>query len=614
MQVLVTDALDAMEMNIRAFLTIAGEKAGNVGARIDSVSGTASIKHFKNAWTGAIDVEVKFPAMASATRLSKEELDRWTGYFLHELCHALYTDETAWHTAVRERIHVLVNALEDVRIETKFNHAAIAANSTKVLNALLSHCVAALPASYNPNDMKDLPWLLAMAGRVHVCGYNLPEAQAQLDKLSPAMSALVADVMAQVSKAQSTNDILDIVRALKARLAPKPGDKPEGDSGKGDKSKPEGEKQDSAPVDSDSETETADSGAAETVEAQEGDKPEEDSAAPAPVSSGAPNGEQGESGNSAGGSGDSDLTADFDQMRAVEMDPVSDEIKESAQGAKRNPVNASKESVMAEAIRKAQRSAGVARPAMESVWMKEPTASVAALSQNALRAGKLKAQVARVLKAADNETYERNRPSGRLDRSAMARIGAGQTEGVYARRTFSSGYETEITVLLDHSGSMSGAYAWAASTLALTIAQAAQSVGVKNDILSFSSTEFETVKATSETPTLPIVLKRLARLGLTAGGSTPLSSCMISATAKLAARAPNKRKILFVVSDGDCDSGGIMVRKACDYARRMDVETVALCIGIPSHDGFSLAVSCKPDDIASAGLGVLVRALERESA
>ena len=71
--------------------------------------------------------------------------------------------------------------------------------------------------------------------------------------------------------------------------------------------------------------------------------------------------------------------------------------------------------------------------------------------------------------------------------------------------------------------------------------------------------------------------------------------------------------MVFVVSDGDCDNGPKAIRKACEYAQRLDVETVALCIDVDPHDGFMLATRCNSNDIANAGLGVLVKALVREA-
>src|SRR5262245_55120862 len=145
------DALDAMERNIKVFMGMAGLKRGYVRARIDVHSGTAGIRHIGDSY-GARNVDGLFPALIGQTMLTTAELDWWTGYFLPERCHALYTSEIAWAQAVSERLHKLVNALEDIRIETKLNAAGIVGNSRHQLNALLDWVVNELPANYDPND------------------------------------------------------------------------------------------------------------------------------------------------------------------------------------------------------------------------------------------------------------------------------------------------------------------------------------------------------------------------------------------------------------------------------------------------------------------------------
>ena len=166
--VAIADVLNAIEDNIRLFLKIAGKTPGTITAQIDTHSGTASIHHFEIH--GKIDVTVNMPAATAQTRLTTAEVDRWIGYFLHELCHALYTDEHAWRTACMEGIHVMVNALEDIRIEAKFNKSGIACNSFDCLNKLLDFVISELPKDFDINNTRDLPWLFAMTGRVIVCG------------------------------------------------------------------------------------------------------------------------------------------------------------------------------------------------------------------------------------------------------------------------------------------------------------------------------------------------------------------------------------------------------------------------------------------------------------
>ena len=114
--VLLPDALHAMEKNLKGILAMAGIPFARLDVQVDTSSGTASVIHQKD-YLGRLVVNVFFPALPSTHRLTKDELDRWTGYFIHEICHPIYTDDVVWATACREGLQALVNGLEDVRIE-----------------------------------------------------------------------------------------------------------------------------------------------------------------------------------------------------------------------------------------------------------------------------------------------------------------------------------------------------------------------------------------------------------------------------------------------------------------------------------------------------------------
>ena len=587
-KIMIPDCLDAIKRNVEAFLVMAGETPGYIHVAIDTYTGTASIKHERNPYSKSINCTIYLPAMKAQAFLTKEELDRWIGYFIHELCHALYTDEKAWKLACVENLHAIVNGMEDVRIERKFNASGIAANSRELLNALLAWVVSELPKSYDPNDVKQLPWTLALIGRVKLCGYDLPEAMPHIAKLSPDMRRLCNGVMAKLDVAQNTMDVLQIARDLQTIMKPKakpegdkPEAKPEGDKPEGDK--PEGEAK------------------------PEGDKPEAKPEAK-------PEGEESEGESQAGSGGVP--TGDITQAKEIDLKPVS-EKQEAESKALVATLEAMPEATVIEAIRKAKQNAG--KPLHQ---IPEASRSAFDLMAESMKAAKLRAQVARVLKAEENETWDRGRAAGRLDRFAIARIGAGHVENVYAKRNVASGYETEIDVLVDASGSMGGSsksYGLspmrAATILGYVVAQAAQQVGVKCQVSMFTSNCAMpmVVKASGESASGRSVQKRFSKMSQGTPGSTPLTASIIHAATRLAARAPQKRKMVFVVSDGGCDDGPNAVRRACDYAERLGVETVALCIGIPPHGGFKLAVECSPNDIANAGLGVLVKALSREA-
>jgi Mg-chelatase subunit ChlD len=625
--ILITDALNAMERNIRVFLDIATGKAGTVTATIDIYSGTASINHEVNPATGKIDCKVRFPALPAQYRLSKLEMDRWIGYFVHELCHAIYTDENAWRDACKEHLAAVVNGLEDVRIEREFNRSAVATNSTELLNALLAYCVDEMPKTYDPNSMKDLPWLFAMAGRVMLCGYVIPKADAALARLNPAMRKLVSWVMADLDAAKSTMDVLILARKIQAHVAaqPKPVAPP------------------SIPVNPGKamDVDGNDSTGGESDESSDGESDESDAGTgPAsdwnPDAPDAGNGESsdgesdessdGESGGTVPGVGDGDgqpgkgsesglPESDIRQANPVILNPVSKEVQKDSRDI-RNHGDAGREASVIASVRVAERTAGQPFRPFTPNGYHSGSPSIGAVDRvaaDSLKTGKLKAQVARVLKAEENESWQRGKTAGRLDRFALHKVATGNARDVFCKRTIASGYETEIEILCDGSDSMgTDSKDHVTAVLAWTIASAAQQVGVRCGISRFSDGRPTAIKQPAESFGSGVVRDRIGIIANYTDGSTDLTGAIIFASAKLASRAPNKRKILFVISDGECHSGPAGVIRANAYAKRIGIETVVLCIDTPPHPGFGLAVRCNPKDVANVGLGTLVRALSRD--
>ena len=152
--VLVPDALIAMETNLKAILAMFNVRVKRLQCAIDCNSGTASITHYD--FGDGLMATVNFPALKSTQRLSKQELDRWTGYFIHEICHAISTDEAQWALACKEGLSALVNGMEDVRIERKMIASAKVDNAKERLVELLEWVANREPPkgakAYEPND------------------------------------------------------------------------------------------------------------------------------------------------------------------------------------------------------------------------------------------------------------------------------------------------------------------------------------------------------------------------------------------------------------------------------------------------------------------------------
>ena len=202
--------------------------------------------------------------------------------------------------------------------------------------------------------------------------------------------------------------------------------------------------------------------------------------------------------------------------------------------------------------------------------------------------------------------------AGRLDRRAYGRLASGDHSNPYARHTFSPGYETEIIILLDGSDSMSQDFKLQrAASLALVVAQAAEQVGVKCEIARFYGHKVLSLKAPRERLGSPNVQARLAFASMSTHGSTPLTQSLALCAKRLATRAPTKRKMIFAVTDGICDMGRSGVKRITEHCDNAGVEVIGLSIDSPIQGAFKFETSVNSnDDVAKAGLGVLVKALE----
>jgi Mg-chelatase subunit ChlD len=236
----------------------------------------------------------------------------------------------------------------------------------------------------------------------------------------------------------------------------------------------------------------------------------------------------------------------------------------------------------------------------------------ARLVVEAQAASNLRQQTARVLKRSDKDSWARRLSAGRIDRRAYGRMASGDYSNPFARHTFSPGYETEIIVILDGSDSMSiGLKLQRAASLALVVAQAAEQVGVKCEVTRFIGHRVVSIKAARERLSSPAVQARFAGAAGSTQGSTPLTQTIALCAKRLMLRAPTKRKMIFCVTDGVCDFGVKGVRLVADHCDAMGVEIIGLSIDSMVNGAFKFESRVdSSDDVAKAGLGVLVKALE----
>jgi Mg-chelatase subunit ChlD len=211
------------------------------------------------------------------------------------------------------------------------------------------------------------------------------------------------------------------------------------------------------------------------------------------------------------------------------------------------------------------------------------------------------------------DTFDGGLKHGRLDRRAFPNRG-GKTN-VFWKRDLIEGYETDVVVLVDGSGSMSGPNIHKAAVLALVIAQAAAQVGVSCSVYMFGAnggkgpgSRVEIGKGRARPD-----LGRFESMPSGTGGDTPLTKAMLISAMEQAQRAPAKRKVMFMISDGGCNMGAIVVRKAAAYVESaFGIELANLFIGGNALGCFRNEVAINPGQaIAEAGLAQLTKALEK---
>ena len=208
--------------------------AGNRFDRLEFVwSGTTAGIIFERD-RNHVSAKILFPAINEASDIPRAKFNNLIGYALHELGHAWFTDNEPWDDARREHggfVANLINGLEDPRIELKVIQSGYAPNS-RALFEDLTNCVLAKHGYVEADDLKNVPFLLAIEGR-RLNGYhiNVPSVIDDAPWASDLHWAL-----GEAKVATNTQRIAEIAIELYKRLQ----QDEEGGGGKGDKPEPDG--------------------------------------------------------------------------------------------------------------------------------------------------------------------------------------------------------------------------------------------------------------------------------------------------------------------------------------------------------------------------------------
>ena len=600
------EALAALEGIANDYLKLMRGKA-HVPAYLvcDPTASTASV-----TWD-ATRVCVNMPVRAATSKMSQVEFEDWTAYLLHELGHPTHTDKAAWIKAVQTGLSRLTNALEDVRMEKAVIASGIVPNAHAVLSRLVSRKIAeAKTDGWKPNARKEFGWTVCVLGRV-ANGYAIEASDVAWIKGQIKPGSTVESVLGWALPALAACTCTDDCVALAARIAAalaaptgtggqtgEDGEGEAGEAGRGEAGKGKGKAGEAGEG----------KGEAGEGEAGEGKGEGEERPTDAPKPSDAPsdNGQGKGKGKGKGGKGRGDGSSSSDelpvtnetQLKNRDLAPESKKLKRPEAMAEKAIIDILRDKRDMEA-----------QPRTRRTLPPSAEAQGAILKDAAAKASHQRALLARALRANETDDRETGRKSGRLDRSALSRAVAGSAN-VFERRETSEGFDTDVTILLDASGSMGGPNMSAALEMGLVIAQAAGSVGAPCTTEVFNSMGFSRAGglASKQAPN-PAEFGALID---SATGGTPLSEHMARAAMSQAKRAPHKRRVVFVVTDGDCDFGPATVKKMASYLETACGTILAhVSIGNPLRGAFKAEVQVPYGaSVADVGLEHFVKVLQ----
>jgi hypothetical protein len=179
-----------------------------------------------------VDAKIVFPAINEGGEIKRSTFNNLIGYAIHELGHAWFTENKPWDQARNQYgqfVGNLINGLEDPRIERKVIESGYAPNSKALFEELLNS-ILKKNGYVEPDDLKNVPFLLAVEGR-RLNGYHVDVPS--ITDLAP-WSADLRWALAEAQVAPNTQRIAEIAIELFKRLKdfePEPKGEDEGGEG-----------------------------------------------------------------------------------------------------------------------------------------------------------------------------------------------------------------------------------------------------------------------------------------------------------------------------------------------------------------------------------------------
>lgn len=163
---------------------------------------------------GGVKGSINYPYIDDRSILTRAEADLFSGYTLHELGHILYTDNSAVNAkGMSGKLFKIWNGLEDPRIEACMINAGTG-GARNSFEQLLSKMLIEAKGTWNPCDLGNLPFTLAVLGRIRLYGLDVPMLRNIYGRMPANVAAFYTAVMDKLALAP-----LDRVAGTAATLA-----------------------------------------------------------------------------------------------------------------------------------------------------------------------------------------------------------------------------------------------------------------------------------------------------------------------------------------------------------------------------------------------------------
>jgi hypothetical protein len=583
---------------------------------------TAAVRH-----AGSQHYEIALPSIKASVRMSRTEADFILGLLIHELGHVRYTSFDFPKDNSRE-LHDLANALEDCREEKAVMTSGDPPNGAKLLAEVTE--TMALQASgnggkeawprYTPGQA--VACAIVTLGRLANPQYGpLPATTTYAASIPPRVAALVERHMAEITSTTSTAECFDLARRILAsadKVLP-PAEEPEKPRG-GDKTTEGGNGE-------------AEDGEG-TGEAPSGDDKGTDDGQPGPGAGegtgdgeaedggeGAPTGPKGNGDGEEGG--DAAPTDDAGSAKGGQSHGTQDEAKPETFNpadvlaemlkprlAAETDYNAGRFAATVAALDAAPHESDV-RQARGAV----PRPKTAKDYRAAVNTAGLSPKVRAMLHSQDDSMTTRYETRGRLDRRAIARTSTGDPR-VFTRRSLTDGIRTGVGFLLDMSSSMSACRKdRAQAQSAIALGDACERAGADVAIWGFGPSPAGWTRDGQTDPNkrmfggvlLPFKMWTETMdtgAAIIAGADSPhgtnLCPAIIAACRELAARSGLDKRILMVLTDGDCRMGRPATRATAEFAAaRYGVIVIGVGIMTNVEDAFAKGKSVTVHNVAT---------------